>query len=359
MTLLLNYRPVIHQPTGIGVYANAVLPYLLDLPHELIPGGAVGGFQHRMRRFLWTQTRLKSVAARLGASLIFTPAPEGYLGQQTCPQVVMVHDLRPLSHPAHRPTFQGLYFQFWVPALLDHCLHILTNSEFTAQQIAHFVGIPRKRISVVPLGYDTVMFTPSDAISSLAYGRYFLHVGQAYPHKNIVRLLHAFAPVASAFSDLNLLLVGKPHPTETPHHQRLVAQLGLVGRVHFLPYVPRYQLPELYRNSIALVYPSLSEGFGLPVLEAMGCGTPVITALGSATEEISGDAAILVDPTDTAALEWSMHSVLINAELRDQCRDRGLLRASLFDWQRTGLATTAVLKKLLLGEQPELSKTPC
>jgi len=96
MTLLLNYRPVLRQPTGIGVYAQAVLPALQQLPHVLIAGGEPGTAQQRVRRLAWSQWRLQRLARRHHASLIFTPAPEGYLGPQTIPQVVMVHDLRPI-----------------------------------------------------------------------------------------------------------------------------------------------------------------------------------------------------------------------------------------------------------------------
>ena len=99
MTLLLNYRPVLCQPTGIGVYANAVLPALQELPHVLIPGGEDGTAQQRLKRMAWSQFQLPRLAKCHDASLIFTPAPEGYLGPQTIPQVVMVHDLRPISHP--------------------------------------------------------------------------------------------------------------------------------------------------------------------------------------------------------------------------------------------------------------------
>jgi hypothetical protein len=150
MTLLLNYRPVLRQPTGIGVYANAVLPALQELPHVLLPGGEEGGGGQRLRRLAWTQLTLPRLARRHRASLIFTPAPEGYLGPQRIPQVVMVHDLRPISHP--ELSLQSLYFRRWVPPLLRSCCHILTNSQFTAAEIQRCTGVPDSRITVTPLG---------------------------------------------------------------------------------------------------------------------------------------------------------------------------------------------------------------
>ena len=141
MTLLLNYRPVLQQPTGIGVYANAVLPVLRELSPVLIPGGEEGSAGQRLRRLAWSQLSLPRVARHHRASLIFTPAPEGYLGNQTIPQVVMVHDLRPISHPDR--SLQSVYFRAWVPPLLRQCHSIFTNSVFTAAEIQRCSEIGR------------------------------------------------------------------------------------------------------------------------------------------------------------------------------------------------------------------------
>ncbi|MBM5793500.1 MAG: glycosyltransferase family 4 protein, partial [Cyanobacteria bacterium K_DeepCast_0m_m1_088] len=215
MTLLLNYRPVLRQPTGIGVYANAVLPELQQLPHVLVAGGEQGTALQRLRRLAWSQWRLRHLARRHRASLIFTPAPEGYLGPQTIPQVVMVHDLRPISHPER--SLQSVYFRAWVPQLLRQCRYILTNSCFTAGEIQRCTGVPLERISVIPLGVDLERFQPAPPPDSRHASRpYLLHVGQAYPHKNLARLIQAFAAVASAQPELELVLAGKPHAGETP-----------------------------------------------------------------------------------------------------------------------------------------------
>ena len=341
MTLLLNYRPVLRQPTGIGVYANALLPELQQLSHVLIPGGEEGSASQRLKRLAWTQLELPRLARRHKASLIFTPAPEGYLGPQSVPQVVMVHDLRPISHPER--SLQSLYFRRWVPPLLRAARHVLTNSQFTAAEIQRCTGLPAERITVIPLGYNALHFTPGDPRGSIPQQPYLLHVGQAYPHKNLRRLLQAFAQVAPAYPELRLVLAGKPHPTETPQLKALVAELGLEQRVEFRAYVPYAELPDLYRGALAFVFPSLWEGFGLPVLEAMACGTPVITSAGSGTEEVAGDAAVLVDPADTDGLSEALRCMLEQPTLRDQCRARGIERAAQFSWASTAAATRALL----------------
>lgn len=344
MTLLLNCRPVLRQPTGIGVYANAVLPALQQLPHVLIPGGEEGTAKQRLKRLAWTQLQLPRLARRQHASLIFTPAPEGYLGPQAVPQVVMVHDLRPISHPER--SFQSLYFRSWVPPLLRGCRHVLTNSQFTAREIQRCTGLPDSRITVIPLGCEADVFCPASAPPGTRGDPYLLHVGQAYPHKNLRRLIQAFAALAPSYPGLHFILAGKPHPQETPRLKALVAELGLQARVEFRSYVPYTELPDLYRDALALVYPSLWEGFGLPVLEAMACGTPVITSAGSGTEEVAGDAALLVNPRRTAAIEDSLRLICQNSQLRDQLRTAGLRRASQFSWARTGARTAEVLQGL-------------
>ena len=154
--LLLNYRPVLHQPTGIGIYANAVLPALQDLDHYFISGGGLGGGLDRLKRLAWSQFQLPKHARRKKADLIFTPAPEGYLGEQDVPQVVMVHDLRPLSHPDL--SLQSLYFRSWVPYLIRNCRHIITNSRFTASEVSSTLAVSQDKISIIPLGYDSSHF---------------------------------------------------------------------------------------------------------------------------------------------------------------------------------------------------------
>jgi len=346
MTLLLNYRPVLRQPTGIGVYANAVLPALQQLPHVLVAGGEQGTALQRLRRLAWSQWRLPHLARRHRASLIFTPAPEGYLGPQTIPQVVMVHDLRPISHPER--SLQSLYFRAWVPPLLRQCRRILTNSSFSAGEIQRCTGVPLERIGVIPLGVDLQRFQPAAPLDTRHANRpYLLHVGQAYPHKNLARLIQAFAVVAASEPDLQLVLAGKPHPSESPRLQALVHERGLGQRVQFRPYVPSEELPELMAGALAFVYPSLWEGFGLPVLEAMASGTPVLTSLGSGTEEAAGDAALLVDPWDPGALAAALRDLITQPRLRDDLRQRGLERVRAFSWERTAQTTQAAVGAML------------
>lgn len=344
--LLLNYKPVLSQPTGIGVYANAVLPIFDQFEHALIPGGGSGGGKERLKRLAWSQFQLPRMARNRKADLIFTPAPEGYLGEQTVPQILMVHDLRPLSHPER--SMQSLYFRKWVPPLLRQCRHILTNSNFTASEICRVIGVPEYKISVTPLGYDANHFYLSEMTQRLHNRPYLMHIGQAYPHKNLVRLIYAFNAFSHQFPEVDLLLLGKPHPYETPRLRRLISELGLSERVIFKNYVPYSDLPSWYRGALAFVFPSLWEGFGLPILEAMACGCPVITSFGSGMEEVSGNAAVLVDPCSVEEIQQALENLMQSPSQARRLRIDGELNAQKYSWRLCATHTKTAIESQIL-----------
>ena len=343
--LLLNYKPVLHQPTGIGVYANAVLPALQRFEHVLIPGGGSGGTKERLKRLAWSQYQLPRLGIKKKADLIFTPAPEGYLGEQVVPQVVMAHDLRPLTHL--EISMQSLYFKYWVPPLLKQCRLILTNSHFTASEIQRATGVPQAKIRVTSLGYDSKHFYPSDSYRHFHNRPYFLHVGQPYPHKNIRALLYAFSQIAAEQSDVDLVLAGKTHETETSRLRSIASALAIENRVKFIHYVDYARLPDLYRGALAFVFPSLWEGFGLPILEAMACGIPVITSYGSATEEVAGSNALLIDPQQPGQIYSAMKEILLSSDLRQKLINRGLSHVARFSWERCKSETYDYISELI------------
>jgi glycosyltransferase involved in cell wall biosynthesis len=169
---------------------------------------------------------------------------------------------------------------------------------------------------------------------------YFLYVGTIQPRKNLVRLLEAFAQLSPEAP--RLVIAGKRGWLSAPIERR-AAELGLAERVVFAGYVPDAELPGLLRGALAFVFPSLYEGFGMPVLEAMAAGVPVLTSSTSALPEVAGDAALLVDPCDTAAIAGGMARLAGDASLRADLRARGLARAAEFTWERCARETLAVL----------------
>ena len=176
---------------------------------------------------------------------------------------------------------------------------------------------------------------------------YLLHLGQAYPHKNLCRLIQAFSSVARRFPDVDLLLIGKPHPSETKRLNQLAADLGISARVVFKSYVPYDELPNWYRGALAFVYPSLWEGFGIPILEAMACGCPVITSYGSGMEEVAGGFARLVCPSDTESISSTITELLLASRSMSyfSAVEQARKHALSFSWNQVAKDT----KRTILG----------
>lgn len=159
---------------------------------------------------------------------------------------------------------------------------------------------------------------------------YLLCVSNRKGHKNELRVVESFA-LSCLATDMWLVFTGSP----TTDLMNCVNHYRLTQRVRFLGVVPDRELPSLYRSAEALVFPSLYEGFGLPVLEAMACGTPVVTANTTALPEVAGDAALLVDPTSVEQISAAMQQIVNDSPLRRQLRERGLSQAAQFSWART------------------------
>jgi glycosyltransferase involved in cell wall biosynthesis len=352
--LLINLSFIFSQPTGISTYAINLFPHLQPLeptlltaqtfpdyrcypvPPNLTPAqGSKGHF----RRLLWTQWQLPEIYKRLNSSLIFSPVPEAPLFAG-CRSVVMVHDLIPLRFPKR---FSPLtpYFRYYIPQVLAQAEHIICNSRATAQDIIDLFHIPEEKITPILLAYDANHFRFLDIPTS----NYFLYIGRHDPYKNIARLIDAFATLSCR--DDELWIAGSGDKRYTPVLMAQVEQLGLTNQVKFLDYVPYEQLPTLINQAIALVFPSLWEGFGLPVLEAMACGTPVITSNLSSLPEVAGDAALLVNPYNMGEIAEVMQAVAADSGLRSRLRQASLARASQFSWTKTGQATAQVLQRYL------------
>lgn len=303
------------------------------IPVELT---AEHGTRGHLSRLIWTQWRLPKLYRQLHQNLLFSPIPEAPIASR-CRYVITVHDLIPLRFP-HRRSPLTLYFRHWVPLVVRQAEHVICNSEATAADVHQFFDVPCDRITAIPLAYDREHFQYLD----LPEQPYFLYIGRPDPHKNLARLIAAFAQIAK-HTDTELRIVGSTDPRYTPELELLATERGVGDRVKFLSYVPYAELPTLLNQAIALVFPSLWEGFGLPVLEAMACGTPVITSNLASLPEVAGDAAILVDPTSEAALAAAMQNLAQDSPLRSQLRTAGLHRAQQFSWERTGQETADLL----------------
>ena len=237
------------------------------------------------------------------------------------PLVVTVLDLAVLRHPGMFNQWSRRYSRFAVPRVVQAAAAVITISEFTKSEVVDVLGTSPEKVHAIPIAVEAP-FTPE---GPSAEGDYVLSVGTLEPRKNLARVVDA-AQRAGA----ELRVVGA-------EGWGGVKVDGWVGRVS------DEELAALYRGARCVVYPSLYEGFGLPVLEAMACGTPVVTSRGGATEEVAGDAAVLVDPLDTSAIAAGIEDALGR---RDELRAKGLERAQAFSWDRVARDTWAVYERV-------------
>jgi len=299
--------------------------------------GTKGHFQ----RLTWTQWQLPHIYRQLKSNLLFSPVAEAPI-HTNCRYVVTIHDTIPLRFPRITSSLTQ-YYRFWVPFVLNQAEHIICNSEATAKDIHSSFHIPASKITPILLAYDRTHFnTQTDAQSPQI--PYFLYVGRHDRYKNLHRLISAFANLKHR-QDYQLWIAGSSDRRFTPDLQAQVQELGIANLVKFLDYVDYDHLPDLIRGAIALVFPSLWEGFGLPVLEAMACGTPVICSNLSSLPEVAGDASILIDPYSIQAIADAMQSVVESSQLCSKLRSLGLLRAEQFTWETTSQLTAEILKK--------------
>ena len=266
------------------------------------------------------------------------------------PVVVTVHDIIPYllrNDPALSPYRNrgDRLFDRLAMSGLRRADRLVADSEYTRQRLVDYLHIPQERIEVVHLGVDPDRFRPLP-VSSDIYARYGLRAGVRYliyagsedARKNLPALVKALAVVRGDRGDVELLKVGRAH--HAAGRQELIAlseQLGVRSAVHFLDDVPEADLPLLYGLAAVCVMPSLYEGFGFPVLEAMACGTPVICANATSLPELAGDAAIVVDGGAGFAerLAQELGRLLRDPELAGELRARGLARAARFRWSET------------------------
>ena len=270
------------------------------------------------------------------------------------PYLVTLHDMSLERLRTHHHLGKRHYTRRLVPRTARRARLILTNSDFSKWDIVRFLGIPEDRIRVTPLA-ASALFRPIDEAKRQpvldAYGLgepYFLYVGNIEPRKNLQRLLEAFASIRDRG---HRLVIAGNWWFRGRQVIRKTRELSLTDEVCFLGYVPRRHLPALISGAEALVYPSLLEGFGLPVLEAMACGCPVITSDNSSLRQLAGDAGLLVDPTKIGEIADAMVALSEDADLAASLSRKALLKAGHFSWKQTAESTRQAYLEALDGRR--------
>lgn len=335
-SLAVNGRALGRRVTGVERYASEITRRLGGGVRVLRPPARLRGpLGH-----LWEQAVLPLRAGR--GSALWSPANSGPLAHPR--QVVSVHDPGPLEHPEwYHPVFAALY-RALLPPLLARAGRVAVPSRAVRQALLGRYPWLAGRLEIVPGGVDRQVFYPRGREeverARLALGlpeRYLLSVGSLQPRKNHARLLAAWELAAPALPGFTLALAGAPGV-----QFRREAPGPLPPRAVRLGYVPERLLPALYSGAAAFVLPSLDEGFGLPLLEALACGAPAAASACGALPELAGGAALLFDPLSPEAISGA----LLQAAGREDLRRAGQERAACFPWERSAARVRELLEGL-------------
>jgi glycosyltransferase involved in cell wall biosynthesis len=302
---------------------------------------------HKLAKLFWPNIVLPRSAARQGLDVVHAPTHYGTFVPSRCRNVITVHDVTPILFPETHERMQVYYHRYVLPHVLRRADAIITISECSKRDIVRIYGVDEAKIHIVYNGVDG-RFSPgyrrSSAFVDALPERYILNIGTLEARKNLPRLLEAYA-LARKQGLTHPLLIGGARGWRQSSLSQIVERLGLENAVQFLGFVEDEDLPALYARAECLIYPSLYEGFGLPVIEGMASGTPVVTSNCSSMAEVAADAALLVDPLDVADIAEKLLHVAGSAELRDTLREKGLRRAADFSWEKMARETMAVYER--------------
>jgi glycosyltransferase involved in cell wall biosynthesis len=355
--LLLEALATINHSHQLVVVIDATSEPTATIPEGLerlvvkvsqAPAAAASSQSRRAFRDMLAMGRAVA-AARL--DLMYFPATYTFFPVWNVPRlVVTMHDTLALAHPKLVfPTRRGrLAWLLKEHAAVRWADQIVTVSETSKRDLQRWFRLPDHKLRTITEGPDPI-FVPRGSDRSTDEllrkyairpgARYLLYVGGLSPHKNLPMLIKAFSRVTS--DDVSLVLVGDLNDvfhTHVPMIRAAIAEAGLEHRVVFTGFVPDVDLVHLYNQSLALVQPSLMEGFGLPAVEAMACGIPVVSSRAGSLPEVVGDAGLFFDPRNVDSIACALNSIIVNPRQRDDLARRALKRSSLYSWNRAARA---------------------
>lgn len=374
LSVTLDAGPAVHQQAGLSRYTERLAAYLLAqqqtrvaltlfynehsghaLPHTLHGANVrtirLGQYGWRLSVLATQVLRRPSLEGKLPPGQLYH-ATEHLLPYLQRPTVLTVHDLIFERHPQHHTVRNRLFLKVAMPLFVRAADAIIAVSQHTRRDLIELYGAPADKIHVVYEGIDPAFapVAPAEAArvrqqyspqTRSAPRPYLLMVGTLEPRKNHLTAMRALARLKALGFPQRLLIVGGEGWLFAPIRQA-VQDLQLEGDVIFAGYVPFADLPALYTGADCVLLPSLYEGFGFTVLEAMACGAPTVCSTISSLPEVAGDAALLVPPTDDEALAAAVQRVLTEPGLAEAMRSKGFQQAAGFRWERCAEETVAV-----------------
>lgn len=361
MRIAIDVRALTEPRTGIGYYLTHLLNEFADLHDENTyylcssgnflyvppknPSRFVSITQKGLPGNLWVQTQLPFLLKKLKIDVFHSPfgvLPLGYKGAT----VITLHDLGFNFYPNILEFKNRILLPWITPISIKRANRIIVDSFSTKKDLQKVYKLSEERISLIHLASGTMYSPiPKDIAKEKLQDKYHLTqpfilcVATLEPRKNIIQLIKAYHQLSPELrNQYQLILVGKKG-WQYQELFTLVKQLKLKERILFTGYIPEEDLPYFYNAATVFVYPSLYEGFGLPVLDAMACGIPVITSNTSSFPEIVGDAGILVDPHDSSSLSDAIQTLLTNPDKHKLFSEKALERSKIFSWKTTAKNT--------------------
>jgi glycosyltransferase involved in cell wall biosynthesis len=372
----IDYTAAYEQGGGIGRYVRELITALSRLDtfnrYSLFVSGApsTSGLPTVPNNYKWKPTRLTPKwLARIWYRARFPLPIEVFAGAldlfhatdfvlpPTLPRVVSlltVHDLSFVRVPESTSPSLKRYLDVVVPHSVYRSTHVLADSQATKDDLISLYGTSGSKITVLLSGVDERFFDKLAAVRlmttrsmyALEGFPYIFCVGTVQPRKNYARLIQSLAQLRNQGIDIHLVIAGGKGWLENPIY-KTISDTHMEDFVHFIGFVADEDLPALYRNATCIAFPSLYEGFGLPILEGMASGVPVLTSNVSSLPEVAGDAAIMVDPYDLDAITDGLQRLILDSDLRNMLIEKGLSRARQFTWEKSARQLLGIYQNLL------------
>lgn len=308
--------------------------------------------RHPVLWYAWFEWRLTQELSKQKGAVFFSP--DGYCSLSAkAPTVLVCHDIAYLHYPHQVPFLVKQYYRHFVPRYLQRAEQVVTVSQFVKEDILrHYPTTDAKKISVACNGVKAGFVPLSEAEKTAVrqqytHGQpYFFYLGAVHPRKNVERLIMAYDCYRSLGGQPAQLLLGGRLAWQTSATQAAHRQARYASDIHFLGYIPDAEAPRLLAAAKAFIYPSLSEGFGVPVLEAMHCEVPIISSHNTSLPEVAGDAALLVNPESVEAIAEAMLALDRSSDLCNSLVARGRIQRQQFSWEKATDVVQEALENL-------------